>query len=103
MTVGEIRTWIQKVDPEAKHYFTKLDGDSYTVWAETERLGLDADDEYAEMGWAFDIVRYTQNEFDDMPQKIEDALLKNPLISFSYRVDVDPESRYIMHSFSCEA
>lgn len=99
MTVSEIRTWIQSVDPEAKHYFTKLDGDSYTVWAETERLGH----EYAEPGWAFEIVRYTQNEFDDMPGKIEDALLKNPLISFSYRVDVDPESRYILHSFSCEA
>lgn len=103
MTVDEIRTWIKGVDPEAKHYFTTLDGGSYTVWAETERVGLDADDGYAELGWAFEIVRYTQNEFDDMPGKIEDALLEHPLISFSYRVDCDPESRYILHTFSCEA
>lgn len=103
MTVDEIREFINGVDPKAKHYFTILNGESYTVWAETERLGLDANNIYAELGWAFEIVRYTQNEFDDMPQKIEDALMEHPLINFSYRVDSDPESRYIIHSFSCEA
>ncbi|MBQ8617653.1 MAG: hypothetical protein IJ418_09075 [Clostridia bacterium] len=103
MNISEIRKFIKGVDQAAKHYFTRLDGDSYTVWAETERLGLDADDGYAELGWAFEIVRYTRNEFDDMPQKIEDALIEHPLISFSYRVDADPESGYILHTFSCEA
>ena len=103
MTVGEIRTFIEGVDPEAKHYFTTLDGSSYTVWAETERLGLDANNAYAELGWAFEIVRYTQDEYDEMPKQIEDALLENTLISFSYRVDSDPETDYILHSFSCQA
>ena len=103
MTVEEIRTFVANVDPDAAHYFTALDGGSYTVWAETERLGLDADDGYAELGWAFEIVRYTQKEDDEMPQKIEDALLEAPLISFSYRVDSDPETGYILHSFICQA
>lgn len=103
MTREEIRSFIERVDPSAKHYFTKLDGGSYTVWAETDRTGLDADNEYEEPGWAFEIVRYTQNEFDAMPQKIEDALIEHALIAFTYRVDCDPPSGYIMHIFSCEA
>ncbi|MBQ7785079.1 MAG: hypothetical protein IJ381_02895 [Clostridia bacterium] len=103
MTKNEIRTFINNVDPDAKHYYTVLDGGSYTVWAETERLGLDADDEYAELGWAFEIVRFTQNEFDDMPERIENALIDNPLISFTYNVDSEPETRYIVHTFRCEA
>lgn len=103
MTVEEIRKFITGIDPDAKHYFTKLDGDSYTVWSEGERLGLDADDGYAELGWAFEIVRYTQDEYDGMPGKLEDALISNPLISFAYRVDCDPPTGYILHIFSCEA
>ena len=103
MTKTEIKAFIEKIDPKAKHYFTKLDGGSYTVWSETERIGLDADDDYAEPGWVFEIVRYTQSEFDAMPQSIENALLDHPLISFSYRVDCDPPSGYILHIFSCEA
>lgn len=103
MTKEEIRAFIERVDPDAKHYYTVLDGAAYTVWAETERTGLDEDDIYSEPGWLFEIVRYTRDEFDAMPQTIEDALLEQTLISFSYRVDVDPESGYIMHRFSCEA
>ena len=103
MTVEQIKEFVNGVDPEAKHYFTVLDGDSYTVWAETEMLGLDADNYDAEEGWAFEIVRYTQNEFDEVVGKIKDALRESALISFSYRVDVDPESGYILHTFSCQA
>lgn len=103
MTIGEIRTFVQGIDPDAKHYYTVLDGDAYTVWAETERTGLDEDDGYGELGWLFDIVRYTQDEYDTMPQAIEDALREHPLISFTYRVDADPESGYILHQFSCGA
>lgn len=103
MTVKEIREFINTVDPLAKHHFTKLDGGSYTVWAETRRIGLDADNDYEELGWAFEIVRFTQNEFDKMPEKIERALLKNPLINYEYTVDSDPDSGYIVHTFVCEA
>ena len=103
MTVDEIRTFVTEIDPDAAHYFTALDGGSYTVWAETERLGLDADDGYAELGWNFDIVRFTKNEFDDMPQKIENALREHPLIGYSYTVDAEPQTQYIIHTFSCTA
>ena len=41
------------------------------------------------------------DEFDEMPQKIEDALIEHPLIAFTYTVDVDPKSGYIVHLFSC--
>lgn len=102
MTVNDIRAFINGVDPEAKHYYTALDGESsYTVWAETERTGLDADNDYAELGWDFEIVRYTQDEFDGMPEQIENALRAHTLISYSYRVDADPETGYILHTFSC--
>lgn len=103
MTKAEIKTFVERVDPQAKHYYTSLDGGSYTVWAETERTGLDEDDVYGEPGWLFEIVRYTRDEFDAMPQAIEDALRADSLISFSYRVDADPESGYILHQFSCSA
>lgn len=103
MTKEEIRAFVGSIDPNAKHYFTALDGDDYTVWAETERIGLDADDAYAEMGWAFEIVRYTQNEFDPMPDTIEKKLIAHPLIAYEYRVDVSPETGYILHRFSCTA
>lgn len=103
MTVEQIREFVNGIDPEAKHYFTVLDGDSYTVWAEIEMIGLDADNRDEEEGWAFEIVRYTQNEFDDMPGKIKNALRESTMISFTYRVDVDPESAYIAHTFSCQA
>ena len=103
MTKEEIRAFVGSIDPNAKHYFTALDGDDYTVWAETERIGLDADDAYAEMGWAFEIVRFTCDEFDPMPGKIEENLIEHPLISFTYGVSVEPESGYIIHTFRCEA
>lgn len=104
MTVSDIREFITGIDPDAEHYYAELDGESsYTVWAETERTGLDADDGYAELGWDFEIVRYTQDEFDAMPEKIETALRSHALISYTYRVDCDPESGYILHTFSCSA
>ena len=101
MTVNGIRKLVTAIDPKAKHYYTELNGGSFTVWAEMERIGLEADNGYGELGWNFEIVRYTQDEYDEMPRKIEDALRKNPLVGFEYRVEADPESRYIMHIFSC--
>lgn len=104
MTVSDIRTLIKSVDPDAKHYYTTLDGESsYTVWAETERTGLEANNQLCELGWKFEIIRYTQSEFDEMPEKIEAALNEHPTIAYSYRVEADPESGYIMHMFDCEA
>lgn len=101
MNIEGVRRIVTAIDPDAKHYYTRLDGGSFTVWAETDRTGLEADNGYSELGWNFEIIRYTQNEYDPMPAKIEEALRKNPLVGFEYRVDVDPESRYIMHVFSC--
>lgn len=102
MNIDGVRQIVTAIDPTAKHYFTRLDGGSFTVWAETDRTGLEADNGYAELGWNFEIVRYTKNEFDDMPAKIEDALRKNPRVAFEYSVSADPESGYIMHVFDCE-
>lgn len=104
MTKAEIKAFIERVDPGAKHHYAVLDdGGSYTVWAETERLGLDEDDGYGELGWAFEIVRFTRDEFDVMPDEIEKALVSHPLISFTYNVSSEPESGYIIHTFRCEA
>lgn len=103
MTVEEIRAFVGGIDPDAKHYYAVLDGKSYTVWAETERTGLDEDDGIGELGWDFEIVRYTQDEYDPMPDRIEKALLAHPLIACRRRVDAEPQSGYIVHSFTCSA
>lgn len=103
MTIKQLRTFVQSIDQDAKHYYTTLDGDSYTVWAETNRTGIDANNGLAEKGWQFEIIRYTQDEFDDMPERIEVALDEHPTAAYSYRVEVDAESEYVMHIFDCEA
>lgn len=103
MTVDGIREIVRGIDPNAKHYYTALDGGSYTVWQETKRIYLPADDDYVEQGWQFRIVRYTQNEYDDMPNKIEAELRENARVTFEYRVNVNPETGYVSHEFNCEA
>ena len=103
MTVDDIRKMVNAVDPKAKHYYTALDGQSYTVWRETQRKYLAADDGYVERSWRFRIIRYTQDEYDDMPEKIEDALCADPRVAFDYRVNVDQDTGYVMHEFECEA
>lgn len=103
MTVREIKAFVDGIDPGAKHYYTTLDGNAYTVWAETERTGLAANNTLAEMSWKFRVIRYTQAEFDAMAEAIEEALLEHPVISYSYSVDADPATGYILHTFECEA
>lgn len=103
MTLPEIKSFVENIDPAAKHYFTVLDGGGYTVWAETERTGLPANNTLKELGWNFRIIRYTQAEFDAMAEEIERALLEHPIIAYSYTVDADPPTGYILHTFECEA
>ena len=103
MTILQIKNFVESVDPEAKHYFTTLDGNGYTVWAETERTGIRANNALAERGWKFRIIRYTRDEFEAVAETIERALDASDVIDYAYTVDCDPESRYIMHIFECEA
>lgn len=104
MTKEQIKDLIRNVDPAARHYFADGGGQGCTVWMETERTGLDANNGAAEKGWRFSVMRYTKDEEDDMPQRIEDALESDVRVSVSsYRVDYDVNTGYIVHSFECGA
>lgn len=102
MTVQEIAEIIARADPEAKHYEHAMDGTDFTVWMEHERIGLMADDEYAEPGWRFEIDRYTKTEFDPVADRLEEVLDGEPGISWTHLVRYYSDTKYIRHVFECE-
>lgn len=104
MTVQEIGALVQAIDPKARHYFVGKDGSNFTVWMETERLGLNADDIYAEDGWKATIARFTREEYDPIAAALEEALLNDERIALvSYKVSSHLQSGYVSHFFDIEA
>lgn len=101
MTVEDIKNLVVSVAPEAKHYHSPKEGDSFTVWGEYERAGQGADDRH-DFGWLFEIDHYTRDEDDPIPAEIEQALIDHPGVSYTYRVGYDPKYDYIRHVFDCE-
>lgn len=102
MTVQEIAGIIVQADPDAQHYKAEMDTEAFTVWMEYERIGLMADDEYAEPGWKFEIDRYTKTEFDPIVEKLEQVLTEAPGVTWTHRVMYDIDTGYIRHVFDCE-
>lgn len=102
MTVQEIAYVILQADKDAKHYKHSMDGSNFTVWMEYERIGLMADDEYAEPGWKFEIDRYTVDEFDPIVNELERVLTEAPGVTWTHRVMYDIDTGYIRHVFDCE-
>lgn len=104
MTVKEIGQFVHAIDPKARHYFVGQEGSNFTVWMETERLALEADDGWAEEGWKATIARFTKQEYDPIAASIEAALLNNVRIALtSYKVGSHLQSGYISHFFEFEA
>lgn len=102
MDLREIKAVIIRADPDAKHYTTSSrDADAFTVWGEYERVGLLADDGYAERGWRFEIDHYTREEFSPVPERIEQVLM-DAGVAYTYTVAYQEASRYIRHIFDCE-
>ena len=103
MTLEEIRAFVVSVDPAAEHYVSASDRLEYTVWAERERLPHSADDSH-EGGWAFDITRVTQTEFDPVAARLDQALDDCPWIAYRYTVQasVGNDGLVIVHRFACE-
>ena len=106
MTLQRLSAIITSADPEAKHYDATAgagSGRNFTVWMEYERIGLDADDGYAEMGWRFEVDRYTKTEYDPVADAIETVLINADGITCTHRVQYDARSGYIRHIFEGEA
>lgn len=107
MNVEQIAELIHTADPGAKHYDATRAakaGEDFTVWMEYERTGLDADDTWVELGWLFEVDRYTKTEFDPIADQLEQAFLADErIIMRSHRVLYELDSGYIRHVFDCEA
>lgn len=106
VTLKELAGIITTADPDAKHYDATAaarEGLDFTVWMEYERIGLDADDAWAEQGWRFEVDRYTKTEYDPVADAIETALLNAPGVTCGHRVQYNGQSGYIRHIFEGEA
>lgn len=106
MTLQQLAEVITSADQNAKHYDATAAinaGRDFTVWMEYERIGLDADDGYAEMGWRFEVDRYTKTEFDPVADAIEEVLSTTDGVTCGHRVQYDSRSGYIRHIFEGEA
>lgn len=101
MTVEAIRDLILEAAPEAKHYRSAVQGDSFTVWQEYRQLDFSADDEHTE-AWAFQVDHYTKLEFDPIASAIRMVLEKHPGTTYRYEVVVEKDTGYIRHMFDCE-
>lgn len=102
MTLIEIRDLILSVDPTAQHYETTSDDDTYTVWMETRRLPLMADNSHMG-GWAFTIDRCTDVEYDPIASAFDAALDDADEVTFTYTVAYDVQTGLIHHVFNCQA
>lgn len=107
MKVMEIRDVINAADPGAKHYDATAAakaGVDFTVWMEHQRTGLDADDGLQELGWRFEVDRFTKTEYDPVADAIETALRNDDrIIVHDYQVIFNIDTGYIQHAFDCEA
>ena len=104
MTVQEIQDILAEIDPEIHHYECATDGSDFTVWMEYERIVLYADDGGAEMGWHFEVDRYTKTEYDPVVEALENLLMAHDRITVKpRRVQYDQQSGYARHIFDCEA
>lgn len=104
MTLNDIKALVVSVDPMAAHYDSAhRKTDAYTVWREYQRTGLFADNGRQNKSWRFQIDRFTKTENDEIAAALEAALEQNPLISYDYQVDFEPDTGFIHHIFDCEA
>lgn len=101
MTLQEIKALVLSADPNAQHYSSTHDAVNYTTWREYRRLSMTSDDTHVK-GWAFQIDRFTYDEFDVIAEAIEAALENAPGVAYGYQVDYEPDTEYIHHIFECE-
>lgn len=109
MTLEEIGNIVASADPAARHYYSTSTDGPYTVWQEYNQISAPGDDGRTitdenpeELGWAFQVERYTSVEFDPIAQRIRNALLEAEGVAFRYMVDFDPQTKVIRHLFDCE-
>ena len=102
MTKDEIRQTLVAIDGGVKHYWSAGNGKAYTYWEETDRLPFMRDDMHEE-AWAFTVHRFTKDEYDDVADRIFDALDREAGIAVRHSVDYEPDTGYIHHIYDCEA
>lgn len=102
MTLREIQTFVAEIDPDARHYYSDHKDEDYTVWYETERIGLNGDNTEAEEAWKFQIDRFTRDDDDLIAAELYDALRESDRIACRYLVDFELDTGYTHHIFECE-
>lgn len=101
MTTQEIKALILTADSNAKRYKSSREEDAFTVWAEFERIQPPGA-AYDELGWRFEIDRFTREEDDKVAASIERALSEDDRVAYTYEVTYEVETGYIRHIFVCE-
>lgn len=102
MTLSDIKALVASVDPEARHYYSAADGTDYTVWEETARLPLVGDDRHIAEGWTVYVHRFTKQEDDAIAAALFAALDAAPEVAVSHTTDMEPDTGYIHHIYSCQ-
>ena len=103
MTLDDIRLLVVSVDPEAAHYESPRQGqEAYTVWQETRRLDLSADDSHADEGWAFTVDRFSRKEIDPIRRALFAALDGDERVAVTELTAYEPDTGYIHSIFDCQ-
>lgn len=102
MTLQEFGAMLATIDPKTRHFASNVRG-AYTTWAEYGRTDDFADGK-DQGGWKVQVERYTQEEYDEIAQKLYEKLQNLDNVAVEYIVDsqVDGENLTIRHLFDCE-
>lgn len=100
MTLPEFKAVIVGADPNATHYSGDSTG-NYTTWAEFGRSGLHANNRMAETINRIQVDRFTKAESDPIVAAIT-AALDAAEVSYEYRLDREPDTKYLHHIWDCE-
>ena len=102
MTLPEIKALILSADATAERYESSHTGsDSYTVWRGVHRLAVAADNRHIE-GWAFQVDRFTRDEFDPVAEALFAVLDGSDRVAVYHEIDYERDSGYIHHIYDCE-
>lgn len=101
MTREDIKKLVLSADPDAQRFFSDKKGKSFTVYGEYRRTSQSAEDRH-DYGWRFEIDRFTTDPDDPVADRIEEALINHPGVTYTYEIGFDHASGYIRHIFDCE-
>jgi len=103
VTVQDVKALLTAADPGIRRFMSAALTGNYTIWEETGRPGLVADNRYAARKLTFEVRRYTRLEDDPTAAAIDAALDACPDIAYTWETSQVAGTDYIRHVFACEA